>query len=129
MSSSLETLGLSTATLRRIRDLGVDSTEGLRALAEASPVDLERHIGQPAMRTIRQALDVQGPPRAGGFDPDSVALGARDLPAPVLPPAPTSLVLRDDLFERLQRLRAGGASDDDVRVLALEDRLNALLDR
>ena len=127
-SSTLETLGLSAATVRRIRDLGVDSAEGLRSLVDAAPLDLERHLGEQAMRGVRHALGDTPLSSRHGFDPDAVTLGVQPGRAPRLATDTPSIDLRDRLFERPQRLRATGAGADDAEVAALECRLNELLD-
>lgn len=127
---SLETLGLPAETTGRVRQLGIDTLDGLQGLVDASPDDLERYVGTAGMHAILRALTGTRSAAAGStpFEPARAKLGARLGIPPVLP-ASDAIAERDALFARLQHLEAAGRSAHDQERVELEARLHALLDR
>ena len=129
-ATDLGSLGLPPHVLTQLRALGVSSTDGLRAMVEAAPVDIERHLGASAVAAIERALTHAITPRPPGTDfvPEPVTLGARLDPVPREQREPEQRAFRDRLFRELQQLRGDASGRSDARVRELETELNALLE-
>jgi hypothetical protein len=126
-SGYLSALTINPEEADKLRGLGIDSPEQLLAQIRAAPEAFSRYLGADAARRIEQALRAMVPP-SQSTDPVSPPgpLGVLLGPAPSkLPASKIDLERRDELFERIKRLKVEHAHSRELEAAerALEELL------